>query len=282
MMLAGKRALVTGVGPGMGRDIALALAREGADLLLVARSDRVVPSVIEEIEALGRRAAAIYGDISSADDCERIATEAGSQLVAWDEGAADTSEVPAGLDILVNSAFHAGKHMSFEDSDLTRWQGPMNVNFFGTLQLTQRLLPLLKTAAAARGDARIVMINTMSVQRIEAGAGAYAGSKAALAAVTKTLALELGHYGIRVNAVHPGYIWGDSVKIYFEWQAAERGGGTTWEDIYAERAAETALGYLPHSSEIAGAVVFFASPLAKCVTGAALPVNAGHWTAPSA
>ena len=67
--------------------------------------------------------------------------------------------------------------------------------------------------------------------------------------------------------MHPGYIWGDSVKIYFEMQAEARGGDTTWEDIYEERAAETVLRYLPHSSEIAGAVVFFASPLAKCVTG---------------
>ena len=62
----------------------------------------------------------------------------------------------------------------------------------------------------------------------------------------------------------------------------ERGPGVTWQDVYEERAEETCLGYLPHSSEIAGAVVFFASPLAKCVTGTALPVNAGHWLPPSA
>jgi NAD(P)-dependent dehydrogenase (short-subunit alcohol dehydrogenase family) len=158
----------------------------------------------------------------------------------------------------------------------------MDVNYFGTLQVTQAALPLLKAAAAASGDARIVMVNTMSVHMIEERAGSYAGSKAALGAVTKTLARELGGYGIRVNAVHPGYIWGDSVRIYFEWQAEERGGDATWQDVYDERAAETCLGYLPHSSEIAGAVVFFASPLARCVTGTALPVNAGHWLPPSA
>ena len=285
-MLEGKIAMVTGVGPGMGRDIALALAKEGADLILVARSERVVPSVVAEVEALGRRAIPVFGDIASKNDCERIAGEAQagvaelSSSVARADDAADSDGAP--LDILVNSAFHAGKHMTFEESDLARWQGPMDVNYFGTLQLTQAVLPMLKAAAANTGDARIIMINTMSVQRIEAGAGAYTGSKAALAAVTKTLALELGTYGIRVNAVHPGYIWGDSVKIYFEWQAAARGGGATWEDLYAERASETALGYLPHSSEIAGSVVFFASPLAKCVTGAALAANGGHWTAPSA
>ncbi len=275
MMLEGRTAMVTGVGPGMGRDIALGLAEQGADLILVARSDKVVPSVVEEIERLGRTAVPVYGNIADRDDCFRIAAEAHSAVSALAEG-------DAGVDILVNSAFHGGEHASFEDSDLDRWMRPMKINYLGTLQLTKAMLPLLKTAAAVTGDARIVMVNTMSVQHIERNAGAYAGSKAALGAVTKTLALELGEYGIRVNAVHPGYIWGDSVKIYFEWQAKDRAGGTTWQDIYDERAAETALGYLPHSSEIAGAVVFFASPLAKCVTGTALPVNAGHWMPPSA
>lgn len=288
--------MVTGVGPGMGRDIALALAREGADVLLVARTDRITPGVVAEIEDLGRRAVAIHGDIADVDDCARIVEDAaqvladlhvddvtaGSEPDDASSGGGYPEPAARSLDILVNSAFHGGKHMSFEESDVSRWRSPMDVNYFGTLQLTQAVLPLLKAAATRTGDARIVMINTMSVQRIEAGAGAYAGSKAALGAVTKTLATELGEYGIRVNAVHPGYIWGDSVKIYFEWQAADRGAGTTWQDIYDERAAETALGYLPHSSEIAGAVVFFASPLSKCVTGAALPVNAGHWMPPSA
>ena len=269
MMLEGKQAVVTGIGPGMGRDISLALAREGADVALVARSDKVLPSVAEEIEAMGRRAVAVYGNIADAEDCARIATEVGDAFGGR-------------VDVLVNSAFHGGRHETFEDADLSKWRRPMDVNYFGTLQLTQAMLGHLKAAAAASGDARIVMINTMSVHHLEERAGSYAGSKAALGAVTKTLARELGGYGIRVNSVHPGYIWGDSVQIYFEWQAEERGGGATWQDVYDERAAETCLGYLPHSSEIAGAVVFFASPLAKCVTGTALPVNAGHWLPPSA
>jgi NAD(P)-dependent dehydrogenase (short-subunit alcohol dehydrogenase family) len=186
------------------------------------------------------------------------------------------------LDILVNSAFHGGEHVRFEDADLSRWQKPMTVNYLGTLQLTQSVLPALKAAARSTGDARIVMINTMSVQQIQEGAGSYGASKAALGMVTKTLAVELGEYGIRVNAVHPGYIWGDTVKTYFEWQARTRGPGIDWEEVYRERAAETALGYLPHSSEIAGTVVYLASPLARCVTGVAIPVNAGHWMPPSA
>lgn len=266
MLLEGRTAVVTGIGPGMGRDITLALAAEGSDVVMVGRSDRHMPGVAAEVEALGRRAWQLQADVAVPEDCARIA-----QVVRDEVGA---------LDILVNSAFHAGRMERFEDADLTRWRRPMEVNLFGTLGVTQALLPALKEAAAARGDARIIMINTMSVHHLEAGHGSYAASKAALGAVTKTLARELGPAGIRVNSVHPGYIWGDSVRIYFEMQAAER--GVSWQDIYDERAAETALGYLPHSSEIAGAVVFYASPLSRCVTGTALPVNAGHWMPPSA
>jgi NAD(P)-dependent dehydrogenase (short-subunit alcohol dehydrogenase family) len=87
--------------------------------------------------------------------------------------------------------------------------------------------------------------------------------------------MELGRFGIRVNAVHPGYIWGDSVELYFKYQADAR--GITTQEVYDEVAAENALKYLPHSSEIAGAVLFLASDLAKPITGQALHVNAGHW-----
>ena len=95
----------------------------------------------------------------------------------------------------------------------------MDVNYFGTLQLTQAAAaPMI-----AQGDGRIVMINSMSAVRIRPGFGAYTGSKAALAAVTKILAAELGEHGIRVNGVHPGYIWGDSVEQYFAYLASEKG-----------------------------------------------------------
>src|SRR5690606_25732693 len=149
------------------------------------------PSVAEEIRAMGRTAHAVYGNIAKAEECERIAVEVAA--IAGDQG----------VDVLVNSAFHGGEHVRFEDAGPPRWRRPVDINYFGTLQLTQSVLPQLKAAAARTGDARIVMINTMSVHHLEAGAGSYAGSKAALGAVAKTLAIELGEYGIRVNAVHP-------------------------------------------------------------------------------
>jgi NAD(P)-dependent dehydrogenase (short-subunit alcohol dehydrogenase family) len=163
-----------------------------------------------------------------------------------------------------------GTFSTVEASNLDDWRATFEVNFFGTMQLTQAVLPALK----ARDDSRIIMINTMSTTRIEPLFGAYAASKSALATLTKTLAVELGEFGVRVNGVHPGYIWGPSVQWYLEHLAEEQ--GRTFDEVYADVAGENCLKYLPSSEEIAGAVVFFASDLSKAVTGQALGVNAGH------
>jgi NAD(P)-dependent dehydrogenase (short-subunit alcohol dehydrogenase family) len=256
-LLDQKVALVSGAGPGLGRDVALAFGREGATVAVGARTQDRIEALAAEVEGQGARALALRLDVTDPASCR----DAVSQIV----------EAFGRLDILVNNAFNDGDHRRFLDADLDRWRAAMDVNFFGTLQLTQAVAPQM----VAQGDGRIVMINTMSAVRMRPGFGAYSGSKAALAAVTKILAGELGGDGIRVNGVHPGYIWGDSVEAYFAYQAQKR--GITPEERYQEVAADTALGYLPPSAEIAEAVVFFASDMSKPITGQALGVNAGQW-----
>jgi NAD(P)-dependent dehydrogenase (short-subunit alcohol dehydrogenase family) len=256
-LVHGKVALVSGIGPGMGRDISLLLAEHGADLALGARTVEKCEAVASEVEALGCQALPIRLDITEPASCEAAV--------------AATIERFGRIDILVNNAFHDGDFSRFIDADFDSWRTTMDVNLWGTLQLTQLVARQMKE----QGDGgRVVMVNSMSAVRAQDRFGAYMASKAALAASTKSLAKELGRFGIRVNGVHPGYIWGDSVEQYFRYQADKR--GISFEERYAETAAETALGYLPHSSEIAGAVVFLASDLAKPITGQALHVNAGH------
>ena len=255
MMLEGKVALVSGLGPGMGRDITLALAREGADIVMAARREKRMNKVAEEVEGLGRRALCVTTDVTDQAACTALA-----DAVRTEHGR---------LDVLVNNAFSTGPVGPLATADLDTWRDPFEVNVFGTLRLTQAVLPLL----TEQDESRIVMINTMSTERIQAKFGSYAASKSALKGVTKTLARELGPMGIRVNAIHPGYIWGDSVEWYFNFQAEKR--GITFQEVYDEVAEETCLGYLPSSEEIAGSVVFFASPLSRGVTGQALAVNGG-------
>ncbi len=256
-LLDGKVALVSGIGPGMGRDISLQLAEHGADVILGARTVANVDSVADEVEALGRKAVRAQLDITDADSC-RQTIDAGVSAFGR-------------IDVLVNNAFHDGDHRLFEKADFDTWRTVMDVNLWGTLQLTQLVVPVMKE----QGDGRIVMVNSMSAVRTEPRYGAYAASKSALATATKTLALELGKYGIRVNGIHPGYIWSDKVEWFVNYMAEKE--GITYDEKLAQLEGETALGYLPHSSEIAGSVVFFASDLSKCVTGQAIGVNGGHW-----
>jgi NAD(P)-dependent dehydrogenase (short-subunit alcohol dehydrogenase family) len=256
-LLDGKVALVSGAGPGLGRDIALAFGREGATVVVAARNGDRIAALAEEVAKTGATASPQRLDITDPASCADAV-----QAIVADHGR---------LDVLVNNAFSDGDHRRFLDADLARWRDTMDVNLFGTLQLTRAVAPQM----IEQGDGRVVMINSMSSVKMRAGMGGYTASKAALAAVTKILAAELGEHGIRVNAIHPGYIWGDSVEWYFEHLAKKA--GITPEEQYRSVAGETALGYLPPSAEIAEAVVFFASDMARPSTGQALGVNGGHW-----
>lgn len=256
MLLENRTAIVSGIGPGMGRDISLAFAREGANLVLAARTASAVEELAVELRGLGRRAIGVATDIASPDDCRRLVDAAVGEF--------------GRVDVLVNNAFRGPSFKRFEEEDLAAWRQVFDVNVFGSLQLTQLVVPHMKE----RGGS-IVFINTMSTRIIEERAGAYASSKGALLVAAQTLAKELGRYRIRVNSVVPGYIWGRSVEGYFRTLAQQQ--GKTPEAVYDEIAGLTALHHIPTSAEIADAVLFFASDLSRVVTGQALDVNGGHY-----
>ena len=256
MLLEGKVAIVSGVGPGLGRDVALLLAEHGADLVLGARSADKVEAVAAEVRERGRKAEVVHLDITDRASCDAAVTAATSAF--------------GRLDVLVNNAFHDGNYKSFEKSDLADWRTTMDVNLFGTLHMTQAAVPALKEA----GDGRVVMVNSMAAHKIQGGRGAYSTSKGALETATRMLALELGKHGIRVNGVFPGYIWGPNVEWYFNHLAERR--GVTPEEVYRQVADESALRYIAPAREVAGSVLFFASELSRPITGQSLDVNAGH------
>jgi NAD(P)-dependent dehydrogenase (short-subunit alcohol dehydrogenase family) len=256
-MLDGKVALISGVGPGLGRATALAFAREGAAVGLVARNAERVEEVAGEIEASGGRAIALPASITDPDACQGAAAAAADAF--------------GGLDVLVNSAFRADPFVRFEDVDLERWRKVYEVNVFGSLNLTQAAIPHLK----ARGVGSIVFVNSMSSRKIRPAEGGYASSKGALLTAVQVLAKELGRYQIRVNSVVPGWIWGPNVEGYVEWQSRER--GVSREAVIAEITADIPLGEIPPQEDVAEAIVFFASDLSRWITGQALDVNGGEW-----
>jgi NAD(P)-dependent dehydrogenase (short-subunit alcohol dehydrogenase family) len=259
VLVEGKVAVVSGVGPGLGRATAHALAGEGARVVLAARTEAYLDELAGEIEAAGGEALTVPTDITDREQCDRLAATATAEL--------------GGVDVLVNSAFVYDPLLPFEEVDLAEWRRAYDVNVFGSLELTQATVPHLKE----RGGGSIVFINSMSARKVRGEDGGYASSKGALLVVARTLAKELGPHGIRVNSVLPGWMWGPPVQQYLARQAQQR--GVPLEEVVAEITARIPLGEIPPQEDVANAVVFFASELARCVTGQTLDVNGGEWFA---
>jgi NAD(P)-dependent dehydrogenase (short-subunit alcohol dehydrogenase family) len=263
MLLDGKVAIVSGVGPGLGQANARALARQGATVVLAARSADYLEQVQKEIEAAGGRALAVPTNLV---DGEQVAALVDRTIDAFGR-----------LDVLVNNAFRMDRGEPFESVDLTYWKKVYEVNVWGALGLTQACVPHLRTAAADRGDASIVFILSMSMRKVRVNEGAYATSKAALRTAVQALALELGPAGVRVNAVAPGWIGGPNVETFITWESQNR--DLSPDEVRAEITARIPLGVIPPQDEIAHSVVFFASPWSKVITGQTLDVNGGEWFA---
>jgi NAD(P)-dependent dehydrogenase (short-subunit alcohol dehydrogenase family) len=256
VLLQDKVAIISGVGPGLGREIALAFAREGAAVVLGARTESFLDEVAGTITDAGGRALPVATDITDPEDCRRIV----------ERGVAEFGRI----DCLVNSAFRPDVFRTFEKVDLNAWRAIFDVNVFGTLQLTQAVLPQLK----GQGGGSIVFVNSMIVRKPLPRQGGYAASKGALLTAAQVLAKELGPYRIRVNSVVPGWMDGPPVRQMFEAVAAR--GGPTAEEQEAEIVAEIPLGFLPPDEDCANAVVFFASDLSAVVTGQTLDTNGGE------
>ncbi|MFI9453429.1 SDR family oxidoreductase [Amycolatopsis sp. NPDC052450] len=255
-LLRDKVIVVSGVGPGLGRSIAVRCAAAGADVVLAARTESRLAEVAKEVDARGRRAVTVPTDITDDASATNLAEAA---LKAFGR-----------VDALVNNAFAIPPIMDLADVDLADVRAGFETNVLAALRLTRLFTPSL-----AESGGSVVMINSAVLRHSRRTFGAYKMAKASLLALAQSLASELGPRGIRVNSVAPGYIWADSLKWYFAYLAKER--GVPPEQVYAETAETIDLRRLPEPDEIADTVVFLASSLARCVTGQCLDVNAGEY-----
>jgi NAD(P)-dependent dehydrogenase (short-subunit alcohol dehydrogenase family) len=256
-LLEGRVAIVVGVGPGIGHDTAVAFAREGARVVLGARTEERLIQVAEEIGATGGSVAWRPTDVTDEEQCAALVRTAVERF--------------GRIDVLVNNAFVQPPIETIEDNTLETWRTAFEVNLFGAVAMTKAVLPAMKN----QHSGSVVFVASMSARRVQVGFGPYAASKNALLSAARTLAKELGPDGIRVNSVLPGYVWGPSLKWWFKQLAKER--GRTREEVYEEVAAETSLRRLPTPAEVADAILFLASDLSRGITGQSLDVNAGHW-----
>jgi NAD(P)-dependent dehydrogenase (short-subunit alcohol dehydrogenase family) len=255
-LLDGKVCVVSGVGPGLGRQAALALAAHGGDIVLAARRQANLESVLAELQAMGARAIAVPTNIVESDACARLMSAGVEEF--------------GGVDVLVNNAFRPDVFQGFEDVDLTVWRKIMDVNVFGSLQMTRAALPRLRE----RGGGSVVMVASMVARQPQPGQGGYAISKGALLTATRVLAYELGPSNVRVNAVVPGWMAGPSVDIYIDMTSSGR--GVEPQVVVDELNARVPLGRIPRDEDVAGSIVYLASDLSAAMTGQALDTNGGE------
>jgi NAD(P)-dependent dehydrogenase (short-subunit alcohol dehydrogenase family) len=249
----GRVALITGAAGGIGRAIALALARDGADIGVIDLPGTPIDDTVAEVRALGRKASAEPGDVRDAASIAAAATVIKSAL--------------GPVDILVNNAGIAriGPLLDMPAQD---WHDTFAVNVDGVFNATRAVVPSM----VARKRGCVVNLASWLGKRGQAQYGAYAASKFAVIGFTQSLALELAPVGIRVNAVSPGLIVDTQMRRDIDVESGRRG-----LPQVKDRAPMIPLGRVGYPDEVAKIVAFLASDDAAYVTGACYDVTGGSW-----
>ena len=243
--LTGRRALITGGDSGIGRAVAIAFAREGADVAIIHLPEEQddADSTLELVRAAGRTGVSIAGDVQDEQFCLSAAGRARSEL--------------GGIDTLVLNAAYQKNRDGIETIETAEFDRVFRTNLYSMMWLARELVPHLEPGSS--------IISTTSIQAFNPSPGLidYAMTKAAQVAFTKALAEELGPKGIRVNAVAPGPIWTPLIPA------------TNWPDKLPSFGQDTPLGRAGQPAELAAAYVLLASDDASYISGAILPVTGG-------
>jgi len=246
-------ALITGGSRGLGRHTAIALARQGTDVILSYRSNSPkADSAVADIEALGRRAVALPLDVGVSAGFDAFATRVREVLAShWQRES---------FDYLVNNA-GIGHHASFAETTEANFDELMNIHFKGTFFLTQKLLPLIADGG------RIVNLSTGLARFTTPGYSAYASMKGAIEVLTRYMAKELGPRGIAVNTVAPGAIETDF------------GGGMVRDNagINAMIASQTALGRVGVPDDIGPMIASLLSPANRWINAQRIEASGGMY-----
>lgn len=253
-LLAGKRAVVTGAGRGIGRSIAIALAQAGANVAITARTPLEIEQVVSEIQAMGRQSLAIACDVTDPEQVKHMATTLIEGL--------------GGVDILVNNAGNAGSHKFLNHPD-ELWQRMLSINLTSVYYVTKAFVP----AFIEQRYGRIINIASIA-SRVGGGyIAAYTAAKHGVLGLTRALAVELLPYNITVNAICPGYVNTPMTDASVSNIMARTG----MPESKAREALESTSPQkrLIEPEEIAAIAVFLAQDINRGITGQAINIDGG-------
>jgi len=245
--LDGKVAVVTGGSKGIGRAIALALAEEGADVVLAARGPEALEETAKEVEERGRRALPVPTDVTDPDQCRALVERTTSEL--------------GGLDVLVNNAGGAPFLSTFESARLEGWEKYFRITFTGAVYCTHAAAPVL----VERGTGTVINVASVAAFIASPGLTYYAAAKAALVSFTKTLAREWAPNGVRVNAIAPGFVETDMNVVARQDPA-----------FYESIRSQIPLGRWGTPEDVAGVARFLVSDAASWMTGSVVVIDGGQ------
>jgi 3-oxoacyl-[acyl-carrier protein] reductase len=254
--LQGRVALVTGASKGIGREIALELAAAGADLVINARGRAALDAVADELRALGRRVEVVAADVATPDGAVLPVERARAAF--------------GRVDVLVNNA-GGGSPKRLLDLTEDDWHASFELNLMSAVRLSLACVPLMR----AHGGGRIINVSSRVGRQPDPYFAPYAAAKAALINFTKTLANAFSKDGILSNCIVPGLVRTEAVLEAARVSAAAT--GKTPDEILAEtlRRRPIPAGRLGEPEDIAGLVVFLASPRASWITGSTFTVDGG-------
>lgn len=255
MKLAGKVAIITGGGKGIGRAIAILFAQEGASVVINGTTQEALEAVAAEIKHSGGQAIAVQADIADEANVTRLI---------------ETTLATFGrIDILVNNSGIAGPTAAVVNVKLEDWQRTFAVNLTGAFLCAKHALPTM----IAQQSGCILNITSVGGLGGYALRSPYSASKWGMIGLTKTLALEVGRDNINVNAIAPGPVRGPRIAAVLEKRAAEM--GLPYEQVEQEMVAGTALKRMVENEDIAAMALFLASDEGRNITGETLNISAG-------
>lgn len=255
-LLQGKVIVISGIGPGLGRSLAVEASKLGADLVIASRTEERLLELQADLAPYGNKVVPVVTDVRDEESRANLRDR--------------TLEAFGRVDCIINNAFTIPPMDPITQIEPRKLAKVNETNVFAPLRLAA-----LFADALSESKGSIIMLNSCVVFSSQPEYAGYKLSKGALEHLASSLATELGPRGIRVNSVAPSYIYEDVNRGYFDFLAAVE--EKTHEQVYADKAGPTDLKRLASSEEVARATLFLASDLASAVTGQMLTVDCGEF-----